>query len=120
MFKFAILTLATTLSFSTSFAGDHWDNCSSADGFVRLENGQATVDGVGEVQVASVKVLKKIKSEKQTCVLKDYNQKVISYMNDTTVEEVSYIVEKSAPASKVIVICEKGGSGIPANAECKE
>ncbi len=117
------IALALALGLSASaFASDHWDYCSSADGVVKLENGILTVEGIGEIAEESVKInqLSVVKHDKEMCVLQKSGQEVVAFENTVSVEEVTYTTEENDPETKVIVLCESGGSGIPAADSCKE
>lgn len=117
-----ILPLIIGLVISTgqsSLASDMWDNCSSADGYVHLDNGVLSTEALGEIPVISVKVLQTVKSEKEICVLKQSKTKVIAYMNETTVEEVTFKLKDMNKDSSIIMLCERGGSGLPAAEDCE-
>jgi hypothetical protein len=118
--KLVLIGLIACLT-NVAFASDHWDYCSSADGYVKMEGGVLMIQGVGEIASESVKVkvLKTIRTEEEKCILKGYNTEVIAYDNTITVEEVTYTVEENDMPSKVVLLCERGGSGIPAEASCK-
>lgn len=119
--RFIIVSLVIGL-FSNVYASDSWDSCSSADGYVRMDNGVLSIDGIGEIASESVNVtvLSTVKTEQELCMLKNYKTEVIAYDNTITVEEVEYTMEENdVQPSKVILICERGGSGIPANDECQ-
>lgn len=115
------LVLSIAFLSATTFASDSWDSCSSADGYVRMDNGVLSIEGVGEIASESVKVkvLSTVKTELEKCILKGYNSEVIAYDNTVTVEEVTYTIEENDQPSTVVLLCERGGSGIPADASCK-
>lgn len=117
-----IMIFAFVFVGNMALATDQWDYCSSADGNVKIENGVLSVGEVGEIASESVKVtvLSKIKEDQEKCVLKKHKTEVISYVNTITVEEVKFAIEENGSPSKAVVICERGGSGIPANDECRK
>lgn len=119
--KFAVTVLMSLVLGYAAQASDHWDSCRSADGYVSMDNGILSIDGIGEIasESVSVKIISTIKQEQEKCILEGYNHEVIAYDNTVTVEEVTYTMEENDAPSKVIVLCEKGGSGIPANGNCK-
>lgn len=110
---FSVLTLT-----QFAYAGDHWDNCSNSTADIKIENGIIQIAGQ-ESENISFKVLGKtvLKKERQTCVLKNSRQTVISYDNEASVQRI----EVKAGRNKYVayVVCDAGGSGIPANDECK-
>ena len=118
MRKFIALTLVSVFSFSAT-ASDHWDMCSSADGSVKMENGVLTIEGIGETTFSQLIVVSTLKNEEENCILKGAGTEVVSHSNTVSVEEVQYTTEENDPASSVYLICERGGSGIPANDECR-
>lgn len=123
-----VVSLFVFMAFAgTAIAGDHWDNCSSADGSVTLSDNVLFVSGVeGEDSPQEIaysgegKVLKKIKTEKTTCVLKDSGKKATVMENVITVEEITYALEEDAPAIKAVVICERGAGNLVTQELCKE
>lgn len=106
---------------SNVYGSDHWDDCSSADGYIQIGNGVLSIKGIGEIAPESVKtkVLSTIRREEEKCVLKGTKTEVIAYDNTITVEEVEYKTEENSAPEKAVLICERGGSGIPASGECK-
>ena len=117
-----LLALLSVLALTTNaFASDHWDYCSSADGGVKMENGTLYIDGE-PIQHMEVKVLQTLKKAEEKCILADSNppQEVIAYDNTVSVEEVSYKYLSTTAISKTILLCERGGSGIPAAATCAD
>lgn len=100
-------------------ASDNWDNCASADGYVHMDNGILSSEALGEISIISVKVIQIIKSEKEICTLKQSKTKAIAYMNETTVEEVSFKLKGLKNVSTVILLCERGASGLPASESCE-
>lgn len=115
------LAALTCLSVSPAFASDHWDNCSNAYGTIKMEYGTLLLEGVGEIAAESVevKVLSTVKQEIEKCILKNNKTEVIAFDNTTTIEEVKYTIEENEAPMTAILICERGGSGIPANDECE-
>jgi hypothetical protein len=127
--KYAIALLFSLIISNAAMAGDHWDNCSSADGSVRLIDGVLTVAGVEGIEEAQAisysgtpKVLKKVKTEKTTCVLKDSGKKATVMENVITVEEITYALEEDGPASKIkaVVVCERGAGNLVPEEFCKQ
>jgi|GEM_PF-4706058 len=103
-----------------AFSSDHWDNCSSADGNMLIENGQPRfVNNGDEASFQLLKLVKKTVISKKTekCKLKNSGQVVISYTNEVTVE--LWETQVAEAAGENYFICERGGSGIPAADECK-
>lgn len=122
MIKFRILPLIIGLVISTSqtaMASDMWDNCSSADGYVHLDNGILSTEALGEIPVISIQVMQKIETIKDMCILKQSQTEVIAYMNETTVEKVTFKTKGAAVESSIIMLCERGGSGLPAAEDCE-
>lgn len=113
-----IIGLIISTSQST-MASDMWDNCSSADRYVHLDNGILSTEALGEIPVVSVKVLQVIKTEKEMCTLKQSKGEVVAYMNEITVEEVTFKIKSMDKDSSIIMLCERGGSGLPANEDCE-
>ncbi len=117
--KFVMIFLAL-LSFS-SFASDHWDNCSSADGMFVLENGEIVKPEKNEEENYVLgKLLKKIdiKEESETYVLEGSKKKMIS-MEQTFSFEV-YQMSVGESKFQTEFLCVRGGSGIPASENCDE
>lgn len=114
------LTLILTglmLSMSAS-ASDSWDSCSNADGSVKIENGLLTVQGDevdGDLRVLSKRVLSR---KNETCRLKNSRQRVVSLINEASLEQVRYTY--MGVRHNAWVVCERGGSGIPANDSCRD
>ncbi|MES2770357.1 MAG: hypothetical protein V4596_14535 [Bdellovibrionota bacterium] len=106
---------------NAALASTQWDSCSSSDGTVTMLGSLLSIEGIGEIGSESVKVtvLSTVKDEQEKCWLKNHRTEVISYENKVTVEEVEYTTEENDSPSKSILICERGGSGIPANDECE-
>lgn len=113
------LVILITLCASFAYGSDHWDSCSNASGSVKMEYGILYVNG-DSVSFDDVKVLKTLKTESEDCVLADSNppMTVVAFDNTTTVEEVSY--KYMAVDHTTLLICERGGSGVPAAATCAE
>lgn len=113
-----IAGLLMTISQNT-VASDGWDNCASADGYVHMDNGVLSSEALGNIPIISIKVLQTIKSEKEICTLKQSKTKAIAYMNETTVEEVTFKLKDLKNVSTMILLCERGGSGLPASEDCE-
>lgn len=114
MRTFALLALAFA---SPAFASDNWDNCSNADGTIKVENGQLVIGGD---EIADHKVIGKRVLEKKTerCRLKNDGSTVISLMNEVSSEKIQYVYMNVKQTT--FLVCERGGSGIPANDSCRE
>jgi opacity protein-like surface antigen len=114
------LVLAISLLSLTSLAqaSDHWDNCSDAAGNIKIGNGQIQLAGQ-ESESLTYKILGKtvLKKTQQSCVLKQSGQKVISYENEDNVQRIE--IRSAGRKSLAYVICSVGGSGIPANDDCR-
>ncbi len=122
MSKAKLLPFIIGLIISTSqstMASDMWDNCSSADGYVHLDNGILSTEALGEIPVISIQLMQKIETIKDMCILKQSQVEVIAYMNETTVEKVTYKIKGTAIESSIIMLCERGGSGLPAAEDCE-
>lgn len=120
-----ITALLLVLAFAgTATAGDHWDDCSSADGNVRLSNGMLTVGDLQEEITYSGegKVLATIEDVKNTCILKDSGQEVLVYANTITVEQITYALEEDGPAAAMTetVLCQRGAGMLVPEDMCKE
>lgn len=110
----AILAVAAS---SPAFASDHWDNCSNADGSVKIEGGQLIVNGD---DIVGPKTLGKrvLEKKSETCRLKNSGQTVIAFDNEVTSEKIEYVY--MAVKHTAFLVCERGGSGVPANDSCRE
>lgn len=119
--KKVLILVALAFNFSAG-ASDHWDSCSDAYGEVKMENGVLRVGQLGEIAEESVqvKVVNILENTVQKCKLKKHGTEVISYENTVSVEEVTYTMEENDSPTKSFMICERGGSGIPANDSCVE
>lgn len=118
----SILLSTLLLTFGlTANASDHWDYCSNASGDISLEGGTLYIDGIGEIaeESVSVKELSVVKKERETCTLAGGGYEVIAYDNTISVKEVTFTIEEGYEPSTAIMLCEFGGSGIPANDQCK-
>lgn len=118
MIKLVALALVSFVSFSAT-ASDHWDTCSSADGYVKIDHGALFIEGIGETTFDKLEVVSTIKDELVKCTLKGSKTEVVSLINKVTVEQVHYRTEENEPLTLVLLLCERGGSGIPAGDECK-
>lgn len=101
-----------------ALASDSWDSCSNSEGTVKLSYDNLTVgedEIAGPVKVLSRKVLEK-KTEK--CMLKNHKSRVIAFMNEVSIEKISYTYMNTKMTAWVV--CERGGSGIPANDSCQD
>lgn len=118
-----VLLLASSVS-SIAMASDSWSSCSSADGFATLDWGQLEIKDQGTLSENSFQVeeVQVINEETQTCTLQKAQYEVVSYTNKTSVKKVTFDLHEPGmfPPSVVYVICEEGGSGIPANDFCEE
>lgn len=119
MIKFAfILSLLWTLSANAS---DHWDYCTSSDGYIKIEGGDIVSPEPGEEENYKLGEMTKkivIKTRKETCKLLNSKQNVISLDEETTYEEYNMNIGESQ--FKQGFLCVRGGSGIPANDSCDE
>jgi hypothetical protein len=114
-----ILTLSLLLNFA--HASDHWDNCSTADGSIRTENGEIVFpEKNSEENYMIEKVLKvvNIKEEKETCTLEG-TKEVVTSLDQTFSFEV-YKMRIGESTFQAEFLCNRGGSGIPADANCDE
>lgn len=118
MKKFLALTLVLGLTHAAQ-AGDHWDRCSDSGGSVTIENQELTVAGQPANSI-TFKVLGKtvLKKTKETCVLKKSGDKVTSYMNEASVQRIELSADSKNKWIEY-VICDVGGSGVPAGDDCK-
>lgn len=119
-----LMSLFLGLSISSAaIAGDHWDTCSNSDGTVTLSEGVLNIDGIGEIVYnGTPKVLKTIRKEKTTCVLKDTGKKATVMKNVITVEEITYNVEEptdNAPTTEIL-LCSRGAGLLVPQELCKE
>ena len=120
MFKQIIFILSTIISVN-SWASDSWDNCLSAGGDVEIENGELVKFNQDFYPEALLeKVVKKIDIKKttETCILENSKQKVTSIAEITSFQTVK--LKTSNGFVNVDLICNIGGSGIPANDSCNE
>lgn len=114
---FTVMALLLSLAISNvSMAGDHWNECSSADGNIRLSNGMLTVgDSKEEIEfTGKMKILKTISKEKTMCTLKDSGKKVLLMQNIVTVEQIT------VSSVEEIVLCQRGGGNLVPEEFCKE
>lgn len=114
--------LLITALLQTANASDHWDNCTSADGQISLENGQVVKpEPNGEENPVVDKVVKtiKIKQTTETCVLKNSRTRVTSISDLVSYQEMQMHVGDTPPFT-VGFLCSQGGSGIPAADSCDE
>lgn len=122
MKSLTVFILASFMS-SFAFASDAWSTCSSSDGYATMVWDQLEVENQGVIPQNSFEVeeVQVISEEDRSCVLKNAQITVQSFYNKTTVKKVTYDLHEPGmfPASVVYMICEEGGSGIPANDACE-
>ncbi len=111
--SFALLALTFT---APAFASDSWDDCSNADGSVKVTHGDLYVN---DEAVAGLKVIatRSLEKKSETCRLKNSGQTVISFLNEVSSEKVEYLYMNVKHT--IFLVCERGGSGIPANDSCR-
>lgn len=120
MKKMTIVSLMLMVSTQT-FASDHWDNCASADGRVVLENGEVVLPEANTEENLQIgKLVKKvlIRTENETCRLQNGKNRVPSLISETSFEIYETRIAESV--GTIELLCERGGSGIPANDSCNE
>lgn len=114
--KAIILILGLSVA-SVSSASDYWDYCSDASGSVKMEHGSLYVDG-DKIAFESFQTLSVVKKESENCVIEQTGDTMLAYENTTSVAEVRYKYMSTTQISKSTLICEQGGSGIPAAWNC--
>ena len=109
---------------SSAYASDSWDNCSDAAGTVKISFGTLTIgEGSDAIRMDSGftrKVVSTVSDVSENCTLEGTNTEVVAYENKITVEEVTFPYPHAEEDLTTTVICEVGGSGIPAAASCQE
>lgn len=110
------LTLLTTFAATPAMASDHWWSCSDANKVLTMVEGELEINGT-HVDYRTLSK-REINKETEYCVLKNSGQRVISYDNTVSVMKIRYVLNGRKLNS--YLICEEGGSGIPAGDECRE
>jgi hypothetical protein len=112
--------LVTALAVN-SWASDHWDYCLSAGGDVEIEYGEL-VNFNSQIypDARLIQVVKKIdiKRTTETCQLENSKQNVTSISEATSFQTIQ--LKTANGFADVDLICNVGGSGIPANDSCDE
>ena len=116
--KTLILTLSMLVSGSYALATDHWDRCESQDQKVVVDEGRLFDGGQDISDFANMKVIKKVALGKrtETCKLKKSGRTVVSLSEEITQETIRWGYKMNT--LEAVVICKRGGSGIPASDSC--
>jgi hypothetical protein len=118
-----LLVIISTLSFSfAATASDSWDNCTSTDGYFQLSYGELVLPEKGpEENYVLGKLLKRIliKTRFEKCMLQSSKYEVVALDEETAYEVYEMNIGDGNPPFQVEFLCNRGGSGIPANDNCE-